>query len=61
MKKFRLEVLSLFGNFLNYTIFVFISINLLETRCFELNQMLITAFGLFTSLFIQLISVLMRK
>jgi hypothetical protein len=55
------EALALFSNFLNYVIFAFLSINLFGTFCFDLRIMLITAFGLFASIFIQLLSVLLRR
>ena len=56
-----LGILTWLSNFINYTIFAFISINLLSTSCFSLPQMLITAFGLFTSITVQLISIVIRR
>ncbi len=61
MKEFDLELLSLLANFINYIIFVFISINLIGTRCFNQFQALITAFGLVASVGVQLISVVIKK
>jgi len=61
MKDLNWEGLNLFGNFLNYTIFAFLSINLFGISCFSLMQMLITVLGLSTSIFIQLLSVLLKE
>jgi len=56
-----LGILTWLSNFINYTILAFISINLIGTNCFSAPQMLITAFGLFTSITIQLISIVIRR
>ena len=55
------EVLNFLSNLINYTIFAFVFINILGTKCFSVNQMLITAVGLFLSFVVQLISVLIKK
>jgi len=57
MRKLNWEYLTLFANFLNYAIFVFLSVNLIGTQCFSIKQIFIVAFGLFTSIIIQLLSV----
>ena len=41
------NLLNWMSNAINYSIFAFISINLVGTSCFNQPQMLITAFGLF--------------
>ena len=61
MKEFDLEVLTLLANFINYIIFIFISINLIGSLCFNQLQILITAFGLVISVGIQLISIIIKK
>ena len=55
------DLLNWVSNFINYTIFAFISINLVGTSCFSETQMLITAFGLLISISIQLIYAIIRK
>jgi len=55
------DILNWMSNFINYTIFAFISINLVLTSCFSQPQMLITAFGLFISVLIQLIYVIIKR
>ncbi len=55
------EVLTFLSNIINYTIFVFITINLINTSCFDFFQMSIAAFGLFTSILVQIISLVIRR
>jgi len=55
------ELLSWFGNFINFLIFTFVAINIIETLCFNTFQISLTLMGLLASIFIQIISVLYRK
>ncbi len=56
----NIALLSWFGNFLNFLIFIFIAINLVNTSCFNVNQMTLTLIGLVSSIFIQIVSTSMR-
>lgn len=57
----RWDLLNWLANVLNYAIFAFISINLVGSRCFNTKQMIITSFGLFVSLMIQLLTIIIKK
>ena len=61
MKEFDLEILSLLANIINYIIFVFISLSLIGTKCFNQSQMLFTVFGLIILVGIQLVSIIIKK
>jgi len=55
------EVLSWWGNFLNFLIFLFLSINIIGTACFSVAQIYFSLLGLLVSIFIQMISVYYRR
>jgi hypothetical protein len=55
------EFLEWFGNFINILIFAFISINIVNTSCFDTFQLSLTAFGLIVSLIIQIISIFVKR
>jgi len=48
------ELLTWFGNSLNFIILIYLILAILNSRCFELSQILIAAFGLFVSVLIHL-------
>jgi len=54
----RKELLIWVGNVLNFLILIYIIISTLNTICFNMYQLLITAFGLLTSILIQLRSLI---
>jgi len=54
--KFRMdkELLSWVGNFINFLVLVYLVRATFSTSCFNSSQILISAFGLFVSIIIQL-------
>lgn len=60
-KMINIEVLSWFGNLINFLVFTFVSISIINTSCFNVFQMVLTLSGLLVSIFIQVISILYKK
>lgn len=58
---FNLDLLSWFGNFLNFLIFAYISISLINTECFNAFQMSLSLIGLLSTIFIQIIVMAIRE
>jgi len=56
----NLELLSWFGNFINFLIFVYLAINIVNTMCFNAFQMSLSLVGLLASIFIQIVSVVLK-
>ena len=56
----NLELLSWFGNFINFLIFAFIAISIVSTQCFNILQMSLSLIGLIASIFINIITVLIK-
>ena len=54
------ELLSWFGNFINFLIFAYLAINIINTQCFSIFQMSLGLIGLVSSIFIQIVSVLIK-
>ena len=54
------ELLGWFGNFINFVIFVYLIISLLGSECFNVFQLSLSLFGLFSSIGIQMIGVAIR-
>lgn len=52
------ELLSWLGNFINFLIFLFLAINIVNTSCFNSFQLSLSMGGLLASIFIQAVSVL---
>jgi len=55
------DFLEWFGNFINFLIFAFVSISIVNTSCFNVSQLTLTAFGLIVSIFIQIISMIFKR
>lgn len=53
-------ILSWFGNFLNFLIFVYIAINVVNTACFDIFQMSFSLIGLTASIFVQIVSIIAK-
>lgn len=51
------ELLSWLGNFINFLIFAFLAINIVNTSCFSAFQIGLSLFGLLASIFVQIISI----
>ena len=54
-------VLGYLGNFVNYLIFVYISVRVVNTSCFSLSDMSIALSGVVLSVFINIIFVIKRR
>lgn len=52
----NIELLSWFGNFLNFLIFAYLAINVVNTMCFNSFQMGLSLIGLLASIFVQIVS-----
>lgn len=57
----NLDLLSWFSNLINFLIFLYISINIVSTSCFDTFQMSLSLFGLLSSIFVQIVSVTIKK
>ncbi|MAG02874.1 hypothetical protein CMI42_06050 [Candidatus Pacearchaeota archaeon] len=57
---FNLELLNWFGNFINFLIFAFLSISIVNTQCFNVFQMSLSVVGLLSSIIIQIIVMVIR-
>lgn len=57
----NLELLSWFGNFLNFLIFTYLALNIINTQCFNSFQLSLSLIGLLASIFIQIISVSLKN
>ncbi len=55
-----LELLSWLGNFINFLIFAYLSISIVNTQCFNVFQMSLALIGLLASIFINIISISFR-
>jgi len=58
---FNLELLNWFGNFINFLIFSYIAISIVNTECFNVFQMSLSLIGLLSSIFIQMIAMLIKE
>lgn len=58
---FNLDLLDWFGNFINFLIFAFIAVNIINTECFDILQMSLSIIGLLASIFIQIISMIIKE
>ena len=54
-------MLGYLGNFVNYLIFVYISVRVVNTSCFSLSDMSIALSGVVLSVFINIIFVIKRR
>ena len=57
----NIDLLSWFGNFINFLIFAFVSLSVINTNCFNTFQMSLTLIGLLASIFIQVISFIIKR
>lgn len=58
---FNLDLLNWFGNFINFLIFAYIALNIVSTQCFNTFQMGLSLIGLLASIFIQIVSMLIKN
>ncbi len=55
------ELLNWLGNFINFLIFAYLSINIVRTSCFNAFQMSLSLIGLLASIFIQIIAISLKQ
>jgi len=60
-KMIDIELLGWFGNLINFLVFTFISISIINSSCFDVFQMSLTLAGLLVSIFIQIVSLLYKS
>ena len=58
---FDIELLNWVSNFLNALIFAFISINIINTLCFDIFQMSLSLLGLIGSMSVQMIALVLGQ
>ncbi|MAH06836.1 hypothetical protein CMI38_01135 [Candidatus Pacearchaeota archaeon] len=58
---FNIDLLNWFGNFINFLILAFIAINIVNTQCFNLFEMSLSLIGLLSSIFIQIVSMVIKE
>ena len=54
------ELLNWFGNFINFLIFSYLAINIVNTSCFNQFQMSLSLVGILASIIIQMISIIIN-
>jgi hypothetical protein len=59
--KLDLDLLNWFGNLINFLIFIYISIGIINTQCFNLFQMSLTLIGILASIIIQVITLTIKQ
>lgn len=55
------DILSWFGNVVNFTIFLYLMVGVLKTDCFDVSRLFISLFGIVVSIVIQVVSVYYRR
>ncbi len=55
------EILSWFGNALNFVILIYLIFSTINTTCFSFSQSITAIFGFFVSILIQLRNILSRE
>jgi len=56
-----LDLLNWFGNFINFLIFTYLALNIVNTLCFNIFQLSLSLIGLLASMFIQIVSMFIRN
>ena len=54
------EILSWFGNVVNFVIFLYLIVGVFGTDCFNVSQLFISLFGISVSIIIQVVSIYYR-
>ena len=55
------ELLSWFSNFINFMILAYISINVVNTNCFNISKLSLSLGGLIASIFVNVNSIILRN
>lgn len=56
-----MELLSWLSSFLNFLILTYVSINIVNTMCFNVFQMSLSLIGLLSSTFVNIVSVITKE
>lgn len=56
-----LELLNWFGNFINFLIFAYLSASIINTECFSVYQMSLSAIGILASICIKIIIMTIKQ
>jgi len=57
----NIDLLNWFNNFVNFLIFAYIAVNIVNTECFNSFQMGLSLIGLLSSIIIQIISISIQQ
>jgi hypothetical protein len=57
----NIDILNWFSNLINFLIFAFIAVNLMNTQCFNVFQMSLSLVGLLASIFVQMTSIIIKN
>ena len=55
------ELLNWLGNFINFLIFSYLAINIVNTSCFSPSQMSLSLLGILASIIIQMVSIIINQ
>lgn len=58
---FNVELLNWLSNFVNALIFAYLFINIVNTECFNVSQMSLSLIGLLSSIFVQIIAMILNN
>ena len=56
-----LDLLTWLSTFLNFLILAYLSLNIVNTSCFNLFQLTLSFIGLIASIFVNIVSVVLKK
>lgn len=56
----NVDLLDWFSNFLNFLIFAYLALTIINTQCFNVSQMSLSLIGLLASIFVQVIALFIR-
>jgi hypothetical protein len=56
----NIELLNWFSSFINFLIFVYITLSIVNTQCFNVFQMSLSLIGLLSTIIMQMISVFIK-
>ncbi len=56
----NIELLSWLSNFVNFTILAYISLNIVNSNCFNVFQMSLSIIGLVASIFVSMVSIYLK-
>lgn len=57
----NIDLLNWFANLINFLIFTYLAISIVNTQCFSVFQMSLSLIGLLASIFVQIISMVIKQ